>query len=701
MGSLGCGRWPRATPGPTVRASNVRILSQSLLDLLILSRIRGTLSHVKRSFFQLILVLATLLRTSLICTFALALAFTVQITRSEDDLMISGVASRLPPTSFVVDVTKPPYMAKGDGIADDTSALQQAINDNVGLHRAIYLPKGTYLVSTTLTWPKRWKDRENWGFTLFAGHHAASTRIRLKDSTFTDLAKPQAIMRCGGFGSADWFHNYVEDLTFDVGQGNPGATALQFYSNNSGAVRRCEFRAPPGSGAVGLDLAHSDMNGPLLVSGCVISGFRKGIVTGHAVNSQTFELIKLDGQTEVAFENQGQIVSIRDLFSSNSVPALKTYGMLCMVDSTLMGQQGAEVTPAIINYNGGSIFLRDVSTSGYKRALADVSTPDISAALAITGPDRPGSEGPLIREYASAIAAAQHDRKESQASEPERSLRLPAKPTPQPIFGALDLWTDVDTMGADPMGIRDSSPAIQKAIDSGATNIVLPGSYRLLSTIVIRGNVQRVVGLGGQINYGQKQPHPDFRITDGVRKVVFIEHFGNIFGGLEIATRRTVVLRSVSDCDITSTDAAQGGDLFLEDVVTHHLQLRKQNLWGVQVNIENEGMHLENIGGSVCLLGYKTERGGTLLRTSAGGRSEILGGFSYTTTSGKLAPMFINDGGSLFTYFTEICFNGDPFETLVEELRDGQPVRRIRRGNGSTTATAPYSSRLAPKPAIR
>ena len=44
-------------------------------------------------------------------------------------------------------------------------------------------------------------------------------------------------MWCGGFGSADWFHNNVENLTFDVGAQNPGAIALQFYSNDSGTVR--------------------------------------------------------------------------------------------------------------------------------------------------------------------------------------------------------------------------------------------------------------------------------------------------------------------------------------------------------------------------------------------------------------------------------------------------------------------------------
>jgi len=66
--------------------------------------------------------------------------------------------------------------------------------------------------------------------------------------------------------------------------------------------------------------------------------------------------------------------------------------------------------------------------------------------------------------------------------------------------------------------------------------------------------------------------------------------------------------------------------------------LRQQRLWARQLNIENQGTHLANEASDVWILGYKTERGGTLLETRAGGRSEVLGGFSYTTTAGKLAP---------------------------------------------------------------
>jgi len=196
------------------------------------------------------------------------------------------------------------------------------------------------------------------------------------------------------------------------------------------------------------------------------------------------------------------------------------------------------------------------------------------------------------------------------------------------------------------------------------------------------------IGLGGSLNYG-KRDLINFRIGDGAAPLVEIRHFGHLGGGIEIATRRPVVLRSLETHTLRGSRASEGGEVFLEDVVGGNFRFRKQQVWARQINIENEGTHLTNDGGAVWILVYKTERGGTLARTLGGGRTEILGGFSYTTTAGRLAPMFVNEDSSMWTYFAERYYNGDPFATLVRETRSGE----TRELKPDPATTAPYTGR--------
>jgi len=596
-----------------------------------------------------------------------------------------GAADRFEPSSElirfpvhpnVVDVTKPPYAAKGDGISDDTDALQQAINDHTGRHHFIYLPAGTYLISKTLTWPKRFADNDNWGFTTLQGESARKSVIRLKDGTFTDAKRPRSLMWCGGFGSADWFHNHVQNLTFSTGRGNPGAVGLQFYSNNYGAVRDCYIRSEDGQGVAGLDLAHRDMNGPLLVRRVVVEGFGKGVVTGHSVNSQTFEFLTLRGQREFGFDNEGQAIAVRGLRSNNTVPALRSYGTFCLLEADLRGTGNAVGQPALINYNGGRMMLRDVKTTGYQRALGDVATPDFAAAFRVTGEDKPGSAGPEVPEYFSQAAT-------TLVPGPGQSLRLPVEETPE--FPRQDpaRWAVADAFGADPTGGQDAAEAIQRAVDSGAATLFLPGHYVLTRPVILRGKVNRIIGLGGQIDYFSKSPR-SFRI-EGPGGTVSFEHFGSINSGIENTTSRTVVLRSVG-----ARIYSQGnGTIFFEDVAGHELAVKNQKVFARQLNIENEGTHFLNDGGKAWVLGYKTERGGTLVETRRAGQSEILGTFSYTTTAGKLAPMFDTQDSSIFAFFSEVCYSGDPFATLARERR-GTEMKELKRGEGHTL---PYAGR--------
>jgi hypothetical protein len=44
----------------------------------------------------------------------------------------------------------------------------------------------------------------------------------------------------------------------------------------------------------------------------------------------------------------------------------------------------------------------------------------------------------------------------------------------------------------------------------------------------------------------------------------------------------------------------------------------------------------------------------------------------------------------VFSFFSEVCYNGDPFATLIRETRNGAVVT-VPRGEGGT---APYVTRL-------
>ena len=80
-------------------------------------------------------------------------------------------------------------------------------------------------------------------------------------------------------------------------------------------------------------------------------------------------------------------------------------------------------------------------------------------------------------------------------------------------------WANVDNFGADPTGSMDSAAAIQKAIDSGAKAVFFPGSYRLTQTVILRGAVCRIVGLGRWLDYNS-EVGPDLRIEDSESPIV-------------------------------------------------------------------------------------------------------------------------------------------------------------------------------------
>lgn len=585
--------------------------------------------------------------TLLLCAAGAALA---SASKAED--------LRLPADAGIIGVTKAPYFAKGDGATDDTAALQKALNEHTGNGTILYLPNGTYLISESLRLPlKNPKGDTNWGNTHLQGQSRAKTVIRLKDASFTDPARPQAMLTSGPHRSADWFHNSVRNLTFDAGRGNPGAIGLQFFSNNTGCVREVTIRSGDGQGVTGLDLAFNDMNGPLLVKDVSVRGFGTGIACGHSVNSQTFSRIRLEGQREAGFRNGGQFLAIEDLQSRNTVPALvHRGGLIALVGARLTGGRS---TAAI--ENDADLYARNVRTGGYARAIRSKNG---------------GAAGPTVGEFTSDPAVTLFP-------SPPRALMLPIRQTPEVPREDPKRWVSVTRFGIEPDEEKDAAPAIQAAVDSGAATIYFPkGTYRIGRPVVLRGRVRHL--FGGESSLEPIPPlmerkEPMFRLEYGAEKTVLIERLrtnfeGGPFSFIEHASPRTLVLKDIA-VNFQGADSYHNrpgaGPAFIENMVGGRFYFTGQNVWARQFNQETEGLHIANDGGRLWVLGLKTERGGTLVRTSGGGETEVLGGLCYTTTAGKLAPMFVNDESAVSVTLGERHFGNDPYVTVLSETRDG------------------------------
>lgn len=572
-----------------------------------------------------------------------------------------------PLASGVVNVKMAPYFAKGDGRSDDTKALQQAILDNESTRRTIYLPEGTYLVSAPLKFSENSSLTRNgrFGNNTLRGAGKGDSVIRLKDATLININAPQPVLATGFISffnsevgqeqtTADWFNNNISDLTIDIGRGNPGAKGLEFYSNNTGSVRNVKIVSRDGQGSIGLDLGHLDKNGPLLVKGLTVKGFATGVRTGFTVNSQTFEHIRLSDQTQTAFDNNGQSVSIKGLVTRGQVTALHNrYGSATLVDAKLSGTGAASAASAIIN--GEYLFAHDIYSTGFARTVEN----KLGAGGTVVGP--------ILGDYVSSGKALQL------FDGAANFIHLIAPQTPALEDAPASTWANVRDFR---LTTEDNdAPAFQRAIDSGARDVFLPTDAQIVlkSDVLIRANVSLIHGMQASV---VASSGVTMRVVDGLNTPVVVDQF-ILQSGVDTpffvneSTRKMALL----DSQVGVRGAGMGA-IFLENVVGR-FEFGKHETWARQLNSEPTGLKVSNSGGQLWILGLKTERAGTLVATTQGGVTEVVGGLVYTTTPGN-DPMFTIDDGRLSASIAEIAYNVQPYTVLVRETRQGVTKSLLR-----------------------
>ncbi|MBM4019570.1 MAG: DUF4457 domain-containing protein, partial [Planctomycetes bacterium] len=595
-----------------------------------------------------------------------------------------------PPDSGIIDVTAAPYNAKGDGVADDTKAIQAALNDYPNAGAIIYLPNGTYVISKTLRWPQGRGGGSEYKRTVLQGQSRAGTIIRLKDACpgYTDAAAPKEMVWTGG-APAQRFRNAIRNCTWDTGKGNPGAVGVRFNASNVGCLREVDIRSGDGSGVIGLDMAYTDEIGPCFVKHVGVTGFDTGVATKFGVNSITFEHITLRGQRQVGWHNNGQAITVRGLASENAVTAIRQDqwgGLFTLIDSKLTGTGDASALPGV-RLLAGCMFARNVTVTGY--------------ASAIQKETKAGSEivpGPLVGEWVSTRLPG---------SGPA-SLGLPVKETPDVPWDDPKDWAVITQFGAKMDGRSDDSDALQQAIDSGKTTVCLPrGSVTIKKPLVLRGKVRRLIGCEASLRFPTPMTGAAniFTVGESTEPVLVVERLTSWFwdnkAGLNFIdnpTRRTLVLKELGDVDDTSDQHPNGrgtlitgpGELFVEDVTGRFHLMPGARAWMRQMNPETNQdrrntqleaqWHLINEGGQLWILGIKTEGPGPVIITRGGGRTELLGGLMYSSGGARTQdqPAFIFEDSQGSATITEMNFSNNAYKTLVLLKRQGQTAFELK-----------------------
>jgi hypothetical protein len=653
----------------------------------------------------------------------------------------------------VIDITKPPYNCDNRGIKDCTKALILAMDDllrptlkaqktlvkemeedprqdfnhpvsveskkikgvvsvifptHPAPSKILYFPDGTYKISNTILYS--FEDLNNTAKNelnrqiIIRGQSEKGTIIRLQDycTGFEKGNNKPVFSFMRKYQSNVAMANFFENLTINIGNGNPGASGLRFFCNNMGAVRNVTIKSEDLSGSSGILCDRFNLSG-CYFKNITIKGFDYGIQVLPNRMYTVFEHITLLNQKTAGFLIDGNPVSIRDLQSENSVSALLMTGdagHCVLLDSHLnKPSTGDHPNSPAIELQHGLLFARNIETKGYPMAVGKMGNEII--------------KGPEISEYSS------HGVFTLSENEPQKSLNLPVEETPDiPWEQNLSQWVSVNEFGARGDGETDCTQAIQKAFNSGKKVIYFqPGRYLINDQITVPRSVQRINFMFSDLVAGEKlrnmAEQGTFKIIGDSEAPLIIEDlfaFEEYRGQqyfIDHACRRTLVLSDLhTQTGAMYFNSVSGGKVFIENCCCtdqfppnpNCYKFTGQKVWARQINPERANPEVINDGSQLWVMGFKTENRGTGFKTVNRGSTEVLGG--VINIGGEGNSFIINDESSVsISCATNGWLSSQSFNDVVLEKRNGEerilqrdqlPKRILFKGYPTTGAQKDY-----------
>ncbi|MFN2340046.1 MAG: glycosyl hydrolase family 28-related protein [Halanaerobium sp.] len=437
-----------------------------------------------------------------------------------------------PDDSKAVYFTKENFSVKGDGIADDSEALQQAINkakEKMG-YGLVLIPEGQYLITKTIYVPKavRLIGYGQKRPLILLGKNSPGFQEKNPEDKgkanymfwFTDtLPQPGEEINDANPGT---FYSALSNINLKIEAGNPNAVALRTHYAQHCFISHVDINI--GQAKAGIFDAGNEIEDVRFFGGDY------GIYTTKTSPGWPFMMLDtyFEGQKKAAVKTQEAGLTIVRMKVKNTPNVIQVnpnfYEKLIMKDCQFENIKKSAIIVSNPDNQLTQINLRNVDCQQVPRLLNYRQSDKDIQVKADLYKVKYLSHGNQMDNL-----DARPKVKTTKEIEILNSFPNPA-PKDIPNLPAMENWTNLKKLGAKGDGIADDTEIIKKAIENYTTIYLPQGLYRVSETIklkpdtnliglhpfstqiLIKDNTESFAGFG--------RPKPLLEVPDGGRNIV-------------------------------------------------------------------------------------------------------------------------------------------------------------------------------------